>query len=204
MPKPKVLRNFTKLADAPLGEFATNVLTKTFGNPAFASPPFASPVLLAGRDDFQTKLAATLMGGRAATAGKNQARRSLIALLMELAGYVERASNGVLAVLLTSGFGATNPGNSRSPLMRPAILTIKHGAEGEILLRVPPIKNRRVYEARYQTPGGDWVTTRAGTDARRLSIAGLTPGVLYTIQIRALGGSTGSSPWCDAVLHRAM
>jgi hypothetical protein len=33
---------------------------------------------------------------------------------------------------------------------------------------------------------------------------GLTPGQEYTIQIRALGGSTGQSDWSDPVKHRSL
>jgi hypothetical protein len=33
------------------------------------------------------------------------------------------------------------------------------------------------------------------TQARRMEIDGLTPGTTYTVQVRAIGGSTGSSDW---------
>jgi hypothetical protein len=35
-------------------------------------------------------------------------------------------------------------------------------------------------------------------------IAGLTPGVVYTLLARAVGGLTGYSDWSDPVSHMAM
>ena len=35
-------------------------------------------------------------------------------------------------------------------------------------------------------------------------VNGLTPGVVYTFQVRAVGGSTGYSEWSDPVSHMAI
>ncbi len=42
------------------------------------------------------------------------------------------------------------------------------------------------------------------TKSRSMTITGLTPGTIYAIQVRALGGSTGSGDWSDAVTHMCM
>jgi chitodextrinase len=42
------------------------------------------------------------------------------------------------------------------------------------------------------------------TQARRIEIDGLTPGTVYTMQVRAVGGSVGYSDWSDAVTHMVM
>ena len=39
--------------------------------------------------------------------------------------------------------------------------------------------------------------------ARRLVLENLTPGAVYAIQMRAVGGSTGHSCWSDPVSHMA-
>ena len=41
------------------------------------------------------------------------------------------------------------------------------------------------------------------TQARRVVLTGLTPGTAYTLQVRAIGGSTGYSPWSEPVTHMA-
>ena len=35
-------------------------------------------------------------------------------------------------------------------------------------------------------------------------VTGLTPGTVYAIQVRALGGTTGSGDWSDPVAHMCM
>jgi hypothetical protein len=43
------------------------------------------------------------------------------------------------------------------------------------------------------------------TSKRRCyNIKGLTAGVLYTLQLCAIGGSTGAGDWSDPVSHMAM
>jgi len=39
---------------------------------------------------------------------------------------------------------------------------------------------------------------------RCIGFNGLTPGGLYEIQIRAIGGSTGYSDWSDPTQHRSL
>jgi hypothetical protein len=42
------------------------------------------------------------------------------------------------------------------------------------------------------------------TQARRIVLTGLTPGVTYAVRVRAIGGSTGFSDWSDPISHMAM
>lgn len=41
-------------------------------------------------------------------------------------------------------------------------------------------------------------------DSRHIIFDGLLAGTTYTIQVRALGGSTGQSDWSDPVSHMCM
>ena len=61
-----------------------------------------------------------------------------------------------------------------------------------------------MYEGRSKTPGGDWEPGVFSSDSRRIVFEGLTPGTIYTVQVRALGGSTGQSDWSDPSSHMAM
>jgi len=44
-----------------------------------------------------------------------------------------------------------------------------------------------------------WRTSERSERKRARTITGLTPGTTYAIQVRALGGSTGSGDWSDTV-----
>ncbi|HEU5122457.1 MAG TPA: fibronectin type III domain-containing protein [Verrucomicrobiae bacterium] len=52
--------------------------------------------------------------------------------------------------------------------------------------------------------GGNWQSAGVFTQARKIVLTDLTPGTTYTIQARAIGGSTGSSDWSDPVSHMSL
>ena len=53
------------------------------------------------------------------------------------------------------------------------------------------------------TPGS-WQAGGVFSNTRDLAVNGLTPGTIYAIQARVLGGSTGYSDWSDPVQHMSM
>jgi len=48
---------------------------------------------------------------------------------------------------------------------------------------------------RIKVGDGDWQGGGIHPQARKIVLAGLTPGTTYQIQVRALGGRTGYSNW---------
>jgi hypothetical protein len=48
-------------------------------------------------------------------------------------------------------------------------------------------------KSRTSTGTGAWQTAGAFTGARKIILTGLTPGTVYNVQARAIGGSTGYS-----------
>jgi len=200
----KAALGFARLSDGELGTFTDTVIDGLTGNAKFPTPPVTLATLQAHLDDFSSKVAAANVGGQADTAAKNAARLVLIGDLRQLALYVEMASNGDLATLLTSGFEARSTERQRIPLEKPIGVTVKNDGEGALDTRVDPVKNCSMYEGRAKPDGGDWGESVYTGDSRHIRLSGLTPGVLYTIQIRALGGSTGQSDWSDPVQHRSL
>ena len=59
-------------------------------------------------------------------------------------------------------------------------------------------------KSRISTGTGAWQTAGAFTGARKIILTGLTPGTVYNVQARAIGGSTGYSDWSDPSSHMAM
>jgi len=49
----------------------------------------------------------------------------------------------------------------------------------------------------FKEPTGDWLPSVFTGDSQHVTFEGLTPGAIYTAQVRALGGSTGQSDWSD-------
>ena len=51
---------------------------------------------------------------------------------------------------------------------------------------------------------GPWQNGGLFTNSRSMPLNGLTPGTSYTVQVRAIGGSTGSSDWSNPVGHMSL
>jgi hypothetical protein len=93
---------------------------------------------------------------------------------------------------------------SSVPLPAPTGIVVTNDGEGKFNVLVEPVKNCSMYEGRAKPDGGTWGTSVFTGDSRHILFDGLTPGAMYTIQIRALGGSTGTSDWSDPVQHRSL
>ena len=192
----KVSLGFARLSDTELDNFAQAVADGMNDNANFPTPPVAIPALLAAKTDFTAKLAAAQTGGAADTAAKNNSRQTLIGMLRQLASYVQMSCNNDQALLLSSGFQTQSAKGASAPLEQATGLRIKNGSTGQLVASVTPVKNASMYEGRIKLDG-DWMPSVFTGDSQHVTFNDLTPGKTYTIQVRALGGSTGQSDWCD-------
>jgi len=205
----RVLLGFTNAPDHSLEETAGAVIKGVTGNASYPTPPVTMPALQAALTAFTTAMAAQAQGGTAATADKNNKRDALVALLRQLAGYVQQNCNNNLATLLTSGFEAVSSSRAQSALEAPDILNIDNGNSGQLLVKVTATANSKCYEGRYALIGpggvtGPWQSAGLFTNSRSMPVNGLSPGSMYNFQFRAVGGSTGYSDWSDTVSHMSM
>ena len=195
--------DFVKLSDSKLVEFADGIFTDMTGNASFASPPVALSVLQTATTALSDGVAAMVQGGKAATAAKNNARDALIVILRQLAGYVQENHGNDMAKLLTSGFNATNPVHAPIVLAIPQIIDIINGNSGQLLVTVKRDDKVKGIELRFATViagvVGAWQKGDMSTKSRKIPLNGLTPGVTYTVEARAYGGTTGYSDWSNAM-----
>ena len=209
MPQLRVLLGFTNAPDHNVEETTLAVLDNLYGNTAFPTPPVVNADLTATLDAFTTAIAAQAQGGTAATAEKNNVRDALVGLLRQLAGYVQETSGNNLATLLSSGFDAVSTNRASVPLSPPTILDLANGNTGQLLVKVTPVKNAKAYEVRFAAvpacgAPGPWQSGGLFTNSRSMPLNGLTPGTIYTVQVRAIGGSTGYSDWSDPSSHMSL
>jgi len=202
----KVSLRFAKLADTELDNFAQGVIDAMTGNAIYPSPPVTMADLQAAKDDFTDKMAAAQTGGIADTAAKNNSRQTLLGDLRRVATYVQMNCNDDPALLLGSGFQAQSTNRASVPLEQPQSLGLKNGASGQLVATVDPVRNANTYEGRAKLTddAASWLPSVFSGDSQRIVLAGLTRGKDYTVEVRALGGSTGQSDWSDPSSHMAM
>lgn len=165
--------------------------------------PKPSPTLAAVQsalDDFSEGVDAAAGGGTALTAAKNKLRAVLVALLRQLASYVQVTCNGDMATLLLSGFPVQKP--DRQPigvLPAPSNLTVNLGARsGELDAKAAPVFGAAIYNWRLTATGQTTPAQTVQTTAASTTFSGLTPATSYSVQVNVVGAA-GPSDWSSQV-----
>jgi len=193
-----------RLPDKELDNFTLSVKNSLTGNAAYPTPPVTLANLETARADLEQKIADAASGGPPDTAAKNDSRANLLGMLRQIASYVQINCNNDMATLLSSGFQAMSTNRAQTPLGKPTSLVIENGGSGQLVASVDPVKNTSLYEGRVKGSTGDWLPSVFTGDSQHIEFNGLTPGQNYTIQVRALGGSTGQGDWGDPSTHMCM
>ncbi|HVU27042.1 MAG TPA: fibronectin type III domain-containing protein [Verrucomicrobiae bacterium] len=191
---------FTNLPDSGLDEFASNIVASLTGNASFPTPLIPLTDITAAQSAFHNAIVAAAGGGAQFTAAKNEARVALENLLRQEAAYVQGVAGQNLSVLLSSGFEAASTNRTQSPLTTPVIVGLDNGQTTQLILKIQPVANARAYEVQTKN-GGGWTPAGVFTQSRGIVLPGLTPGQVYSVQTRAVGGSVGYSDWSDPVSH---
>lgn len=168
-------------------------------NPRFPTPTPTLALVTTGLGSFRTALAEAAGGGKELTAIKNARREELVSLMRQLASYVTTASNGDLAVLLSSGFRIQKP--TRSPvgtLPAPDAPVTRQGLRtGELNATTAPVPGAYTYNWQLALASAPDVPVQTvQTTGARYLFVGLTPGQTYNVVLNAVG-SAGPSDWSD-------
>lgn len=188
-------------SDSKLITSTDTIVTAMTDNDSYPTPAPALAAVTTARNDFATALANAAEGGLSLTALKNEKRAALVALLRQLASYVQVTCGGDMAVLLTSGFPIQKP--TRTPigvLPAPGNVVVTLGPRsGELHAAANPMNGAAIFNWRVATaaaPGTPVVTLQ--TTAASATFANLTPGVVYNIEANVVG-SAGPSDWSNPV-----
>jgi hypothetical protein len=123
----------------------------------------------------------------------------LLDSLRKNASYVESLASDNKELLQSSGFDAASTNRAQSPLDQPVILELSNLAPTQVLLRLTPVVNARVYQVQTSADGGKtWQEAVISSKAYRIVLQGLTSVSTITVRARAVGGSTGYRPWCTS------
>jgi hypothetical protein len=192
----KVSRKFAKYKVSVLITFARNVIKMTAKNPTdYKTPAPDLALVTAAVDALEVAAEDALERGRMAIAVRNAKHTELLALLQQLANYVQAHCKNDVPTLLSSGF---EPIRGRGPVeqvLAPSYVSLKRNhASGNLDLRFGKVGNARSYSVQLATaPEGPWKDELPSTSTR-VSIHNVTPGTIYWSRVRA-NGAGGTSDW---------
>jgi hypothetical protein len=192
---------FAGLSVLNLMAFTQVVIICLTNNAAFTKLPVAIADLQALLQALQDANNNVNLGGSPNVfALRDEAQQALLVALRKNAAYVQSESLDSLSTLLSSGYQNVLPPSPSAPLDAPTILKAANNGTTQVMLRLSPVANANSYETQWTTDAGKtWTSGGITSQARSIVLTGLTPGTVYTIQARALGGSTGQSIWSTPV-----
>ncbi len=196
----RALINFRGMSDAALETKASTIAVSMKGNAYFPTPVPSLTDVQNALDDFSDSLVTAQGGKRADIAVKNQNRAALIALLRQLAAYVNFIANGDRAILLTSGFDITSEGGV-SAITKPENLQVVNGDNpGELIVSVDSVPAAKAYMFEYSTD-----STLAETSWQKMpftqssfTFTGLDSGKKYFCRVAAVG-TRGQMVYSDII-----
>lgn len=195
----RVALSFATYADNDLNSFAILVIVCLKNNALFPNLPVTIAALTALQTAFQDAVTAAASGGVPLTAAKNEARDALIAALRQLAGYVQSlVPTLTVSQILSSGFDIANTGGTPSPLDQP-VFTLDNSTTMQLAVNLTAVANAKAYQVQLSTGAGAWQEAGIYPNTKNIVLKNLTPGTIYNVRIRAVGGSTQYSDWSITV-----
>ena len=134
-------------------------------------------------------------GGTQALNERNMAWEAVDSGLDALGFYAQTVGRFNLPLFLASGFQVRSKNRGQSKLDTPSIAGIDNDSPTELDVHVTTVTNALNYEVQICIGTADWKTAMFSSQARTITLTGLTTGTVYNVRVRALGGSTGQSDW---------
>ncbi|MBI3882429.1 MAG: fibronectin type III domain-containing protein [Verrucomicrobia bacterium] len=185
---------------------AQDIVTAITGNTNYTTPSPSLATVSAAITAAQAALGASEAAFtvlRQKRVERNDAVDALKALLESLVGYVQSASGGDEAKILSAGMSVRQPPTPIGPLDAPAgISATANGSETSAHLACRAVRGASSYEFQQAiNAAGPWVTVevvpRANTD-----VEALTPGTRYYFRARGIG-TAGPGPFSDIATKMA-
>src|ERR1017187_5570447 len=196
---------FAGFSDTDLNALAIVIIICLKNNLTFPNLPVKIADLTALQVAFQNCINAMLQGSTPQlTAQRDEAREALVVALKKTGACVQSVALDSLSALLSSGSQPILPSTASSPLDKPGIALLDNLETTLLLLRINPVANARSYQIQISDDGGKtWQERGFSTQARRIVLSGLTPGTVYAVRVKAIGGSTNESAWSDPMSRMA-
>lgn len=199
----RVALNFAAFSDSEVNCLAILLIVCLKNNLLFPNLPLSIADFTVLQTAFQNGITAAAQGGKVNTAQKNEARDALVSAMRQWAAYVQSlAPTLTLSQVLTSGFDIVNPNTTPMPLTQP-VFTLDNSVTTRLAINLQPVTNAKAYQIQYSIGAGPWLEAGIYPNTRDIVLTNLTPGTIYNVRIRAIGGSTQYSEWSATVTMMA-
>ena len=210
---PQIITGTSSLSDMALLILTDRVLVGMTDNPHFAVwPPGVPPLdeVRVDRNNFQVGIIAAQNHDSLKIAERNTLRAILEKKINHLAAFVQMAAHGDADALASSGFELRRPRSSSSsagsdePLPAPTDFSVEHGSlSGTLTLHASRPTGARACDI--EVAQGDpsvpenWHHWDVSGSWSRITLSGFTPGQVYWLRVRAIGGKTGHGLWSNPI-----
>lgn len=196
----KVSKDFSsgKFTDQELGTKATEVCQNMKDNPAFLNPTPSLEAVTSLTGSYINALAKAANGTKADTAIKCSLRAELETALKQEADYVQAASNGDEAIILSSGFDVNRHASTVGALAKPANFKVQPGTNrGELICSCDAVPGAYVYELDFtEAPATATSVWQKVVNSKRKVTIKVESGKQYVVRMVAIGSDTTRN-WSD-------
>jgi Fibronectin type III domain len=190
----RVALYFATFSAGDLNNFAILVIVCLKNNPLYTNLPVSIAALTTLQTALQTAITAAAQGGIVATAAKNEAQDALSSALRQTAAYVQSLALTSVSQVLSSGFDVITNNNKPSPLGQPGF-TLDNSRTTQLAVLLQAVPNAKAYQVQFAVAAGAWQEAGIFPNTKGIILSNLTPGTIYNVRVRAVGGSLQYSEW---------
>jgi hypothetical protein len=160
--------------------------------------PVTLIALTALQASYQDAMNAAAVGGHKDTLVLKDARNDLVAALRQIAAYIQ-SLNLTEAQVLTLGFDVVVWSKTPITLVAPVVSGLDNSITTQLGVYLQAVNGAKAYHVQYCTGTGAWVDAGIWPNTRGIVITHLTPGTVYGVRVRGVGGSEQYGPWSATV-----
>ena len=201
----RVAVSFARFNKDHLNCFAMLVLLCLRNNPLFPNPKVSLADLGALLTAYQDAMSAATLGGPKDSAAFREARGALVRALRQIVAYIHSLGLTKESDVLSSGFDLAVWNTRQTPLTTPVLGRLDNSVSTQLTLKMRAVANAKAYEVQFSADGGQtWQRLGIYPHTQGIVMTGLTPGVVYALRVRAVGGSTRYSGWSNGISGMAL
>jgi hypothetical protein len=143
---------------------------------------------------YQDSMSAATLGGPKDTSAQNDAHDNLVVAMRQIAAYIQ-SLNLTVTQVLTLGFDVVIWNNSPVAIVAPLMTGLDNSLTTQLGVGFQTVNGAKAYHVQYCTGTGAWVDAGIWPNTKGIVLTGLTPGMVYSVRVRGVGGSTRYGPW---------